>query len=276
MTPTNARLIAGWILVLASGCTPGRQDQQPGGDRAQSARASIAAERTRPDTSALRRFLSGRGYALTEILAQRGPYGALLGTGPGNVPVLLIVRLYDSLEFVADALPLEPTDPRPTALWLTVNGTDAVAFTFDAPVEGPVATLVLVRQATSFRLTYQDTAAVCRPAQVMDLDGDGRAELIAHAEDPTKGSCMTECHLKLEEKFGIQPAWVEVLSWNGTAWEPGAGRFPDYYRRLAEKYQRVAGWLADSADAETCRRVYWSPTPQFFLDLAARANATAR
>jgi hypothetical protein len=124
-------------------------------------------------------------------------------------------------------------------------------------------------------MTYRDSTAVCRPAEVTDLDGDGRAEVIAYGEDPAKGACMSACHLKLEEKFGLQPVWLDVLGWNGTTWKPRVGSFRDYYRKLAEKYQQAADWLADSADAETCRKVYWSPTPQLFLDLAARARREA-
>jgi hypothetical protein len=101
------------------------------------------------------------------------------------------------------------------------------------------------------RTLFTDEAAICTPAVLRDLDGDGIPELIAVREDPSGGDCFSPCQDKeaVREGLGVEPAWVEVYRWRDGEWNPAAREFPGFYRNLANDYGRVISWLAGRGGA---------------------------
>lgn len=263
-------------LAVTGSCARERRDV----NNPRSTRTSQPGVAARPlpdegDTTRLRQILALRGERLLEVLAVKGRHVAFVASAQGSTQGRMhLARLEgDSLSLLSAPYELASYDPFPKVQWLMLgtDSVDGVAFTLDNRAEGSVFTRVLNRDGPALREVFADKNPVCRPAELKDLDRDGRPELIAHETDAASGDCMSPCHQVLEERFDVQPAWINVYAWRGN-WQGADSLFPSFYRDLAGRYERVAKWLAAAPDAQVCRDVYWAPSANMFEELARRAR----
>jgi hypothetical protein len=226
------------------------------------------------DTIAVRHYLRAQGYRLIEVAAHEGSnYAAIAEHTSSGARKLLMLSVRDNTVTPLHP-PLDLGEYAPSLVqWHRLSGgrTDAVAVTFDYPEVAEVGTLVLTAQGQGLVRSYVDADPTCKPAEVRDLDGDGRGELLSYTGDPSGGDCATECHLALRERFNFAPAWVQVYSWSGQSWEPAAEKYPEFYRQLANRYEEVATWVEEQSGA-ACENVYWLNEGSSIRHWAARAR----
>lgn len=214
--------------------------------------AAAVQPRMAVDTIRLRRFLAAHGYTLERVIASSGLRHAVIGTARGRKRSLLLVQVDENAGLLLhEPIAIGPFTPS-FARWFEIVGSSRPAFiyTVDYPSEGVVRSEILASPDTLYRVVYSDVET-CKAAEIRDVDGDGEVELLAYSDQPPNAMCISECHIDLEERFGLPMAWVEVRRWNGQAWEPVTDGVAAYYSKLAELYERAAQW-AEESPAWTC------------------------
>lgn len=226
------------------------------------------------DSQAVADFLSRRGLTLGRVVAANAALYALIVSRPPETDLLLsVIRVRDGVVHpVGKVLSVGQYYPT-SATWIALDGREknALVYTDDYPAEGWVGTMVFRVQGDSLGLVYREPDDTCHPAELRDLDGDGRYELLAYVADPAGGDCGNECYLDLREHGRMIPSWVEVHAWNGDRWQKTERPVGEFYRGLAERYGRTATWVESSAGA-TCRAMTGIATPSVFRALADRAR----
>jgi hypothetical protein len=236
-------------------------------------RAPVAQQQA--DSVIIARYLGRRGLALADIVAHRDEYYAVIGQRGADSARYLV-----ALELVRDSVTLlrepdnvgtyDPTDVR----WVSLGDSvvDGLLVSYDIPLEGVVGTTIFALARGRLMRVFHDDKLVCKPAELRDLDGDGRPELLAYVGDPAE-NCGDLCHTDLRDRFDMVPAWVAVLRWTGTAWIQAERHYPAFYRQLALTYDQIDTWLAKGPDSEQCRTVYWLSDRGMFHKWALRAGA---
>lgn len=252
--------------VAGSGIAPGEHPAKR--DTPRNARASGQ------DSAAIERYLARRKYRLDKVAARREGYYAVIATEvDGQARFLLPLRVQgDSVAPLHEPMPIEEYDPQHVEWQALQSSTvDALLITDDLPAEGWVGTS-MYRLDSKLSLAYTDEDYTCRPAEMRDVDGDGKPELISYVEDPSQGDCVSECHIDLEDQFDLEPAWVRIHRWTGRQWEPAERQFPSFYRSLADQYEQVDRWLANDPGGEVCRSMHWLQGKGLFKNWAERAR----
>ncbi|HEY0021623.1 MAG TPA: hypothetical protein VGB24_01905 [Longimicrobium sp.] len=243
---TTLRTLLIGVLVALTACTPASSEQ-----------TRQSAERG--DTS-VAGFLRAHGFRLDSVVAERESYLAALGRRASDDAVHLFAlrRPGPALRLLGapEAMMENYAPQRIGFLSLGGSGTDAFFYTHDIPVEGVIGTAVYAIQADSMVMTYgSEEDNECRPAAIRDVNGDGRMELVTYTRDPSDGDCGSECHLDIDEQFGMGPQWVYTSG-------PAAGG--KYRIRHSPHSMRILpgdigksprGWLTRAApSASTARR----------------------
>jgi hypothetical protein len=160
-----------------------------------------------------------------------------------------------------------------------LGGTKVVGLqvTFADIMEGSIGTLVyLFSTRRRLEIAYRDPADVCAPAELRDVDADGRPELLAYLADPSGGDCGSPCHVDLWNRFHLPPAWVQVRRWTGKTFAPSEVGYASFYRNLAVRYDSVSRWLASGPGNERCSSAPWvSQARDAFKKWAAKARTMA-
>lgn len=148
---------------------------------------------------------------------------------------------------------------------------------YDNPSEGMVGTALYRLDADSLHEVFTDGSDACAPASLRDLNADGIPELVVYSEDPSHGDCGEGCLVTVRDTFDVIAGWVQVRRWRSGAFVADEPEFPEFYRKLGDRYQAVDRWLkSDSPYAARCRGVYWLKNQDLFAGLAQRAQAVAK
>ncbi|GAC1651949.1 MAG: hypothetical protein NVS4B6_28230 [Mycobacterium sp.] len=142
-------------------------------------------------------------------------------------------------------------EPYPSAKWFSYSGDalDGLVYAFDAAVEGGAGARVFQIRGGALHQTFMDLPAVCKPAEVRN-DGS-HLLLLAYTTFIDQVDCEAECTVLLREDVGVEPAWLDVLEWRGTAWRPASRRLPTLYKTLAEGYRKAVLFTV-SAKGDRC------------------------
>jgi hypothetical protein len=153
-------------------------------------------EMPRQDSQAVANFLSRSGLTIGRVVAANaGSYALIVSRPPEPDLLLAVIRVRDgAVHTVGRALSVGQYYPT-RATWIALDGRNmnALVYTDDHPAEGWVGTMVFRVEGDSLRLVYHDPDNTCQPAELRDLDGDGRHELLAYVADPAGGDCGNEC-----------------------------------------------------------------------------------
>lgn len=195
----------------------------------------------------IEKLLSDRNIRLDTVLSRRG---ANVVVGASNKTSgehqLLVLRVgHEVAVIAADPLPLAEIDNYPELSWRTLapGGNLALMQTWLYDGEWPPRSRVLVDSSSRFVLMYSGDLSTCRAAEWEDADGDGFSEIIAYRE-PLTDDCGHPCLRIVRDTAGVEPAWLEVLRWDGHAWVRSQDRFLRYYETLAKSYARAATMLS--------------------------------
>ena len=211
-----------------------------------------------PDTQRVIRLANGAGYRVHGVLAQQGVFFAVLAEQDGTLFVLAI-RDSSKASFVGDPIAVGEVEPA-AAKWFALDGrgVTGLAVTMNDAVENTVGTALYAVKGARLVNIYADSLPTCRPAELRDLSGDGRLELLVYQEDPAGNDCNDPCYVLIAAKLDMTPAWVGVLHWTGSAWEDVSAQFPAFYGALAVQLDSLGKWLT-APQAQPCRESWLSP-----------------
>jgi hypothetical protein len=235
------------------------------------------------DSAAISRYLGIRGLRLSAILAARDGYYAVIADSAGETPRYLLPLLVqrDSVSLLFER-PREIGEYDPSSVvWFSLDlrrpdgRVDGLLVSWDLGGEGRGGTTIFSLIRGKLIGTFQDVPGTCTPARLVDVNSDGRVELLTYPEE--RGSCTDVCLLTIERHFDTPPAWVEVRRWTGTTWEPAGEGLSSFYAHLAEKYDQIRRWLSGEwgPDSELCRGVPWVEAGIPFAKWASRAREIA-
>ena len=262
------------ILTAFLACGPAHTRNGSPPDESESRTAAAA------DTSVVA-LLRSRGFRLDSVVAERGPYVAVLARRDADSSLHLVAlrRTRASPTVLGRPDPMMEGYPPESVRWLSLGGseTDALLYTHNIPSEGVIGTVVYTLLPDTMVLTFEPGADECRPGEVRDVDGDGRPELLAFTEDPSRGYCGSECHIEITEVFGAGPHWVDVYRWNGTGWIRENRAFPAFYARLGRQYRAIQEWLDGNGEGRSsqCKTPSWIRNKPVFRQWAERADSIA-
>ena len=224
------------------------------------ASVTSAEPQTRAQVDSLRvERLLAAGYRAHRILAQKGRYFAVLTEQNGTFYVAP-VHADSTISFLGDPLHIGDLAPQQTNWFgFDTNTISGLAVTFNAPIENIVGTALYAVSANRLTKVFTDAKGTCRPAELKDLDADGRLELISYTEDPSKTDCGDQCHVVMSQQIDMTPAWVGIHHWTGSDWQDASYHFRSFYAELGHAYEKLARWLSDSNDAAWCRGGWLAP-----------------
>ncbi|HWP37508.1 MAG TPA: hypothetical protein VNL18_08165 [Gemmatimonadales bacterium] len=185
------------------------------------------------------------------LAARKGPFHALIVSDSLGAAYLLPVSVQrDTVLALTEARPLDGLPPTKVA-WVSLGSgdVDALLVTFDHRFEGVVGTLLLAIRGPRLEVVYRDEETSCQPAELRDIDGDGREELVSYVGDPSAGDCGDDCHIDFWKRFTMTPAWVRVQRWDGSAWVTLEREVGSFYAELATMYEQMQQWLETVSDA---------------------------
>lgn len=210
----------------------------------------------------LRTAVSSSGFIYDSIRSQSPSLFAVEVRRPRDDARLLFVYSRTSSGFVhigqfemgADGL-------YPTVKFFTVKFSEttpslaeSVFLSFDHAAEGVVGSQAFVVRGQQLTQTFRDSAYVCRPAELKDVNRDGMAEIVRYGISLDQSDCESTCSVMLREDAGVEPAWAEVLSWNGQQWSAaGEPVSTTFYADMAQRYRAAVSYV-DSLSAPACRR----------------------
>lgn len=252
-----------WILTVAQACSgSASQSDRVGRDTLTSAPApgtdSEPGPVPQPDGAreALLSAVASDGFTFDAVLSQSpNLYAVAVRCPRDHARVLLIYSRTSSgfarlgqFEMGADGL-----YPTVSFFGTTPSVTDAVLLAFDHAAEGLVGSQAFLVRGQQMAQTFRDSANVCRPAELKDVDRDGTLELIRYGSSLDPSDCEGTCSVMLREDVGVEPAWAAVLAWDGRYWSPaGLSVSSTFYADLAQRY-RAAESFIDSTSAPSCR-----------------------
>lgn len=245
------------MLTAVAACAGPRPEAEAAPEGAETLPADPSGAVTRADTAGLGAALGPAGLSAVSALGRSGPHLAVTARHADGRLHVAALRRTDGGYVLLGADPLMENVPPQRVAWPSLSGVPAFAYTHDLPTEGVVSTLVYQVTGDSLHRVYGDPGAVCRPAELRDLDGDGTPELVTYPEEASGGDCSSECHLALRERFGMGPHWTSALRWNGRVWQPAEERYPAFYGQVAERYRQARRWMAQGGGVCDAERVPW-------------------
>ena len=131
------------------------------------------------------------------------------------------------------------------------------------------------------RRVFSDQGDACVPARLVDINSDGRLELLSYSNE-TDG-CSLLCNEVLRD-YGIgEPSWTKIFEWNGTTWSPPVVEDAEFRDSLASTYSMLADTVRASKDS-LCRasraRIeaslrHWAARSRVFADPGRRSARRA-
>lgn len=163
------------------------------------------------------------------------------------------------------------------AEWRRDEGFERPTFSLvhNYPTRGVVGTQIWQVVEGRLDLVYRDEA-VCKPAQLRDVNGDAKVELIAFRGDTmnaNEGCYHFLCYEAAEQRFGVPPVWIAIYAWNGHSWNPKEREYATFYADLANKYSKAHQWLITEGEESGNCDAYREAAP--FKRFAERAAAIA-
>lgn len=284
---TSSRSRPGAVLAVAlayafgASCRGNEGDVRPVARSSQASGASGTRVKNRvSDSLRIARYLNGQHLTLVTFGDRGDGFYAVIARGDSAGTDLVLV----ALRLLSDSLiplehPLSVGEYGPTLVrWVKLGGSevDGLLITHDHRSEGIIGTAVYaITAGWKLRLSFADGSDVCKPAELRDLDADGKPELLSYPEDPSGGDCTSDCHLELAERFQMNPSWVQVWKWTGVRWAPAERDFPQFYRDLARRYQELDSVITRGVEYDVCRRTPWLMDAHLFQKWASRAQRFA-
>ncbi len=252
----------------------------PGAGRGSYQRAIPATGELQEDSlRAIREFLRGHKFRLDRPIAVQDIYYVVTAFRMSDNERLAVpvVQVADSFAIMHEPWQFGSWDPV-AVRWLSFGGdaTDGLIITFDDPFEGILGSHTFRIDGRHLMATHHDGGDSCRPAELRDLEGDGKTELIWYTEDPSGGDCASSCHFALRgDRFDLTAGWVNVSEWSGQEWVGAEARYPDFYADLADRYRAIGDWLSERGEFRPCDNLYWLKDRGIFDRWAVRAAALA-
>lgn len=146
----------------------------------------------------------------------------------------------DRFDPIVPRLDIDSLGVYPTVEMVAISDSDVntVAYEFDGAVEGVAWSVIYSRTGGRWLQTYEDSQATCRPAVLRNVDGTWL--LLRFTGYPEPLDCSAMCEMYVREDLDMEPAWVDVLSWDNGAWRAADDKHPGFYRRLAAGYASAA------------------------------------
>ena len=235
------------------------------------------------DSLSVVRYLRFRKLKLLSVPAARERYyAAIAAAADGAHRYVVPLRVQGNTVSSLVDKPLEVGEYDPTELvWFSIdlrNGSssvDGLMISWDLGAEGRAGTTIMSLREAVLTTTYQDPPAICTPSLLKDVTGDGSVELVTYTDQ--KGDCSDVCRLTIQKHFDLPPAWVELRSWTGAAWQVKTDGTSQFYAKLADKYSQIRRWLSGEwgPDSELCRGVAWVEDGAVFEKWVGRAREVA-
>lgn len=222
--------------------------------------------------------LEHHSLELYSTIAQSGDYYALAAKGLTAEYIVLARNTEDTIELIGELIEIPKVINRyPEVEWFSVGAepNDYLRFTKDDVVQGETATQLFRIEAQELVSVYVDEEASCKPAQIHDLNGDGRVEIVSFVDVPARAVCSSICEMEIRERFGIAASWIRVWRWVAGSWIVAEEKFPEYYLDQAERYDRIVAWLGSEAGQSACGTVDWLAEGRVFEVWASRARLIA-
>jgi hypothetical protein len=176
-----------------------------------------------------------------------GEFAVVGGPDTGQRQLLLVRISNGGADLLHPPIPIDNFTPQVASWFRLPEPSDpAFLYTLNYPSAGVVTTEILVPSDGEYRSAFADGMGTCEPARLEDIDQDGEPELVTYVDDPSNGNCISECHIDLQERFGLSIAWVEIREWNGTDWAVSLMPNRAFYARLGDRYSAAAEWASTS------------------------------
>lgn len=125
---------------------------------------------------------------------------------------------------------------------------ESVLIAYEYPTEGIVGASLLRISETSLQERFRDRAEACRAADVRDIDGDGKPELIEYVSAIDEGDCSTTCSLLLRDDLKVEPSWPVLRDpIVGSELSPRPA-WRDFYRLQMRSYEQAITFVDSQKD----------------------------
>ena len=143
-------------------------------------------------------------------------------------------------------IPLAGWEAFPHATWVTPapDSTPLLHLAWQESGEGSSGSSLYSFDGLVARRVFSNQGSACVPARIVDIDTDGRMELLSYVDEVH--GCSLLCKEVLRDRGLGEPSWTEVFEWDGTAWSPQTVVNAAFWDSVALSYTKLANFARDS------------------------------
>ncbi len=183
------------------------------------------------------------------LIAKVGRFEAYADrSSPNGAPTILVRIAGRGSAEVGTSIPLAEWEAYPVATWFTPapSSTPLLQLSWQQTGEGSTGSSIYSFASRAARRVFSDQGDACVPARLVDIDHDGRTELLSYSNE--SDGCSLLCNEVLRD-YGIgEPSWTEIFEWNGTTWSPLVVENAEFRDSIASTYSKLADTVRASAD----------------------------
>lgn len=195
-------------------------------------------------------FLHAHHFVLDTVLADHDSVFTLVAKKDTSVELVTLRRIGGKLVIAGRPTTLGPYGLPSVRFARLADATLVRVTTFDDLAEGIIGTEIAAIHDSTVRRLFADGTNACRPADAVYSDRSTLTGIVAYYEYPFGEDCMHSCAFEMRNRLGLEPAWTELLIWDGMGFQQSK-KASSFYQRAAKKY-RDAAIAIDRKKLPTC------------------------